>query len=50
MGYCFIVSFHVFLCFYMFFRLWVRAMAQIKDFTLGCRELVLVRPNVKPFI
>ena len=24
--------------------------AQIKGFTLGCRELVLVRPNVKPFI
>ena len=23
--------------------------AQIKGFTLGCRELVLVRPNVKPF-
>ena len=50
MGYLFIVSFPVFLCFYMFFRLWVRAMAQIKGFTLGCRELVLVRPNVKPFI
>ena len=24
--------------------------AQIKGFTLGCREQVLVRPNVKPFI
>ena len=23
--------------------------AQLKGFTLGCRELVLVRPNVKPF-
>ena len=24
--------------------------AQIKGFTLGCRELVFVRPNVKHFI
>ena len=50
MGYCFIVSFHVFLCFYMFFPLMGACCAQIKGFTLGCRELVLVRPNVKPFI
>ena len=30
MGYCFIVSFPVFLCFYLFFRLWARAVHKQK--------------------
>ena len=50
MGYCFIVSFPVFLCFYMFFPLMGACCAQIKGITLGCREPLLVRPNVMPFI
>ena len=36
--------------FSLFFPIMGACCAQIKDFTLGCRELVLVRPNVKPFI
>ena len=39
-----------FLCFSLFFPLMGACSAQIKGFTLGRRELVLVRPNVKPFI
>ena len=38
------------LCFSLFFPLMGACFAQIKGFTLGCQELVLVRPNVKPFI
>ena len=38
------------LCFSLFFPIMGACCAQIKGFTLGCRELVLVRPNVKPFI
>ena len=38
------------LCFSLFFPFMGACCAQIKGFTLGCRELVLVRPNVKPFI
>ena len=38
------------LCFSLFFPIMGACYAQIKGFTLGCRELVLVRPNVKPFI
>ncbi len=38
------------LCFEWFFPILGACCAQIKGFTLGCRELVLVRPNVKPFI
>ena len=30
MGYCFIVSSPVFLCFFMFFRLWARAVHKQK--------------------
>ena len=30
MGYCFIVSSPAFLCFYMFFRLWARAVHKQK--------------------
>ena len=36
--------------FSLFFPLMGACCAQIKGFTLGCRELVLVRPNVKPFV
>ena len=36
--------------FSLFFPFMGACCAQIKGFTLGCRELVLVRPNVKPFI
>ena len=50
MGYRFIVSSPVFLCFYMFFPLMGACCAQTKGFTSGCRELVLVRPDVKPFV
>ena len=38
------------LCFLYVFPIMGACCAQIKGFTLGCRELVLVRPNVKPFI
>ncbi len=50
MGSRFIVSSPVFLCFYLFFPLMGACCAQIKGFTSGCRELVLVRPNVKSFV
>ncbi|OZT03781.1 hypothetical protein CHL74_08445 [Prevotella sp. 885] len=36
--------------FFWFFPLVGACCAQIKGFALGCREPVLVRPNVKPFI
>jgi len=36
--------------FSLFFPIMGACCAQIKGFTLGCREQVLVRPNVKPFI
>ena len=36
--------------FFFVFPLMGACCAQIKGFTLGCRELVLVRPNVKPFV
>ncbi len=38
------------LVFLYVFQIMGACCAQIKGFTLGCRELVLVRPNVKPFI
>ena len=38
------------LCFSLFFPVMGACCAQIKGFTLVRRELVLVRPNVKPFI
>ena len=38
------------LCFDRFSPLMGACCAQIKGFTSGCRELVLVRPDVKPFI
>ena len=47
---CIILLFYITLCFSLFFPLMGACCAQIKGFTLGCRELVLVRPNVKPFI
>ena len=50
MGYCFIVSSPAFLCFYLFFPLMGACCAQTKGFTSGCRELVLVGPDVKPFV
>ena len=40
----------VILCFLLVFPFMGACCAQIKGFTLGWRELVLVRPNVKPFI
>ncbi len=50
MGSRFIVSFPIFLCFCLFFPLMGACCAQTKGFTSGCRELVLVRPDVKPFV
>ena len=47
---CIIMLFYITLCFSLFFPIMGACYAQIKGFTLGCRELVLVRPNVKPFI
>ena len=48
--YSIIMLFYITLCFSLFFPIMGACCAQIKGFTLGCRELVLVRPNVKPFI
>ena len=47
---CIILLFYITLCFSLFFPIMGACCAQIKGFTLGCRELVLVRPNVKSFI
>ena len=53
----FLYALNYVLCFLLFslvflsvFPIMGACCAQIKGFTLGCRELVLVRPNVKPFI
>ena len=48
--YSIIMLFYITLCFSLFFPLMGACCAQIKGFTLGRRELVLVRPNVKPFV
>ena len=48
--YSIIMLFYITLCFSLFFPIMGACCAQIKGFTLGRRELVLVRPNVKPFV